>query len=59
MLLQLLWTSAHFSLRRKGAYLHQDAAPYPAREHYTRLWPLVHEVTVALGCPVAPWEGRR
>lgn len=57
-ILSLLWVSAHLSLRCKGAYLHLDAAPYPAREHYTRMRPAVHDLTVALGCPPAPYEGK-
>lgn len=53
--LQLLWISAHHG-RRQRAIPHdpRDAAPYPRLAWHSQMWGYVHDITAALGHPVAP-----
>lgn len=56
--LELVWVAAHLGLRRKGAaFDHEDAAPHPRLARHTRLWGHVHDITLTLGHPPAPYMG--
>lgn len=52
MILALLWVAAHHGLRRLGAAKALDKATS------AQLWGWVHDVTAALGFPVAPGGGK-
>lgn len=59
VLLQVLWVSAHHGLRERSACydrrLRRGSALWEAgRAELNALWPLVNEITAALGNPPAP-----